>query len=141
MMKPTPMRLLFCWAGTNRFPDHARPAHRAFGERLAPFNVHAPGRHHQELQPESAGALVRHYRDSVDGIAFMALEHFAVREAVNTASGVPTVTLISDIPNARRAAYLGLDNCSADAPWLSIVRFIGRRAGEGDDRRQFSYRA
>ena len=45
----------------------------------------------------------------------MALEHPAVREAVNAlaAAGVPTVTLISDIANARRAAYVGLDNRSA----------------------------
>ena len=42
--------------------------------------------------------------------------------------GVPTVTLISDILNARRAAYVGLDNRSAGrtAGYL-IARFIGPR--------------
>jgi LacI family transcriptional regulator len=40
--------------------------------------------------------------------------------------GVPTLTLISDIANTRRAAYVGLDNRSAGrtAGYL-IARFIG----------------
>jgi LacI family transcriptional regulator len=60
----------------------------------------------------------------------MALEHPVVREAVNSAAerGVPTVTLISDISNTRRIAYIGLDNRSAGrtAGYL-IARFIGPR--------------
>jgi LacI family transcriptional regulator len=73
--------------------------------------------------------LLQHGR-SADGIAFMALEHPAVREAVNQLAdrGVPTVTLISDISGSRRAAYVGLDNRSAGrtAGYL-MARFIRQR--------------
>jgi LacI family transcriptional regulator len=65
-----------------------------------------------------------------NGIAFMALEHPSVREAVNQLAdrGVPTITLISDIANSRRVAYVGLDNRAAGrtAGYL-IANFIGRR--------------
>ncbi|KAG1274906.1 hypothetical protein G6F64_015013 [Rhizopus arrhizus] len=61
----------------------------------------------------------------------MALEHPVVREAVNTLAqqGVPTVTLISDLANSARTAYVGLDNRAAGrtAGYL-IARFIGLRA-------------
>jgi LacI family transcriptional regulator len=73
--------------------------------------------------------LLQHGR-SADGIAFMALEHPSVREAVNQLAdrGVPTVTLISDIANTQRAAYVGLDNRSAGrtAGYL-MARFIRER--------------
>ena len=131
-MTPKPMRLLFLLpAGTNRFLAmlgqliaHSRSPARALQRPL-------PGR-------LSSRASIRNcwrggsgsIGDKVDGIAFMALEHPAVREAVNMLAerGVPTVTLISDIRNARRAAYVGLDNRSAGrtAGYL-IARFIGPR--------------
>ncbi len=130
-MKPKPMRLLFLLpAGTNRFLTTLGQLIAHSEERLAPFNVHCQVDTIKSFNPELLARRLRHYRDKVDGIAFMALEHPAVREAVNMLAerGVPTVTLISDILNARRAAYLGLDNRSAGrtAGYL-IARFIGRR--------------
>ena len=130
-MKPKPMRLLFLLpAGTNRFLSTLGQLIAHSEERLAPFNVHCRVDTIKSFNPELLARRLRHYRDKVDGIAFMALEHPAVREAVNMLAerGVPTVTLISDILNARRAAYLGLDNRSAGrtAGYL-IARFIGPR--------------
>jgi LacI family transcriptional regulator len=130
-MRPKPMRLLFLLpAGTNRFLSTLGQLIAHSEERLAPFNVHCQVDTIKSFNPELLARRLRHYRDKVDGIAFMALEHPAVREAVNMLAerGVPTVTLISDILNARRAAYLGLDNRSAGrtAGYL-IARFIGPR--------------
>jgi LacI family transcriptional regulator len=63
----------------------------------------------------------------------MALEHPAVREAVAAlaARGLPVVTLISDLSNSERAAFVGLDNRAAGrtAGYL-IGRFIGARAAK-----------
>jgi LacI family transcriptional regulator len=63
----------------------------------------------------------------------MALEHPAVREAVAAlaARGLPVVTLISDLSNSDRAAFVGLDNRAAGrtAGYL-IGRFIGARAAK-----------
>ncbi|GHC75580.1 LacI family DNA-binding transcriptional regulator [Limoniibacter endophyticus] len=74
-----------------------------------------------------ASALIRHGKQS-DGICFMALEHPAVREAVNTLAerGIPTVTIISDLGNAARSFYLGLDNRSAGRLAGDLIaRFLG----------------
>lgn len=116
-------------AGTNRYLAHLG---RSIIEQSALFQKHGikPSVEYiKSFNPEAlAVALQRHGR-SADGIAFMALEHPAVREAVNrlSAKGVPTVTLISDIGNAQRSAYLGLDNRSTGrlAGYL-IARFVGK---------------
>src|SRR5947208_5896456 len=130
-MKPMPMRLLFLLPkGTNRFLSMLGQLIARSEARLAPFNVRCQVDTIKSFNPELLARRLWHHRDKVDGIAFMALEHPAVREAVNMLAerGVPTVTLISDIHNARRAAYVGLDNRSAGrtAGYL-IARFIGPR--------------
>jgi LacI family transcriptional regulator, galactose operon repressor len=99
-------------------------------DRLAPFNVHCQVDTIKSFNPELLARRLWQSRDKADGIAFMALEHPVVREAVDRLAerGVPTVTLISDILNARRAAYVGLDNRSIGrtAGYL-IARFLGER--------------
>jgi LacI family transcriptional regulator len=130
-MTPKPMRLLFLLPdGTNRFLSMLGQLIARSEIRLIPFNVRCQVETIKSFNPELLARRLWHYRDKVDGIAFMALEHPAVREAVNMLAerGVPTVTLISDILNARRAGYVGLDNRSAGrtAGYL-IARFIGPR--------------
>jgi LacI family transcriptional regulator len=126
-----PMRLLFLLpAGTNQFLGMLGRLIATSQEQLASLNVRARVEFIKSFNPE---LLARHLGEgarNADGIAFMALEHPAVREAVNSLAerGVPTVTLISDIANTRRTAYVGLDNRSAGrtAGYL-IARFIGPR--------------
>jgi LacI family transcriptional regulator, galactose operon repressor len=130
-MTQKPMRLLFLLpAGTNRFLSTLGQLIARSEVRLAPFNVRCQVETIKSFNPELLARRLWDHRDKVDGIAFMALEHPAVRESVNMLAerGVPTVTLISDILNARRAAYVGLDNRSAGrtAGYL-IARFLGRR--------------
>jgi len=127
---PAPMQLAFILpAGTNRYlrmlgdtVDYAR-------DQWEPFNVHCKVEFIESFDPQALSkSLLRHGRRA-DGIAFMALEHPTVREAVNVLSerGVATVTLISDLSHSRRSAYVGLDNRAAGrtAAWL-LGRFIGR---------------
>lgn len=49
------------------------------------------------------------------GVAFQALDHPLVREAVDelVRSGIPVVTLCSDIGDVERLAYIGIDNRAA----------------------------
>ena len=49
------------------------------------------------------------------GVAFQALDHQLVREAVNelVRAGIPVVTLCSDIGDVERLAYIGVDNRAA----------------------------
>lgn len=82
------------------------------------------------FNPEAlARTLLRHGK-TADGIAFMAIEHPLVREAVDrlVADRVPVATLISDIGSTGRSAYFGLDNRAAGrmAGYL-LARFIAKR--------------
>lgn len=77
-------------------------------------------------------ALVEAGRDS-DGIAFVAIDHPAVRETVNEleSKGTPVVTLLSDLATSRRRAYVGVDNRAAGrtAGYL-LGRFMAEPVGK-----------
>lgn len=130
-LAPRPLKLVFLLpAGTNRFLRMLGETVGFSQEHWAPFNVRCQVDYIESFNPEAlAASLLRHGRRA-DGIAFMALEHPTVREAVATlaANGIPTVTLISDLSNSLRAGYVGLDNRAAGrtAGYL-IARFIGAR--------------
>jgi len=127
---PKPARLTFLLpAGNNRFLARLGETIRASDQRLAPQGVKVQVEFIKSFNPELlARSLFQHGRKA-DGVAFMALEHPAVREAVDSLAerNVPAVTLISDILNCRRAAYVGLDNRAAGrtAGYL-IARFLGK---------------
>ena len=133
-LRPKPMRLVFLLpTGTNRYfrllADHIEYAE----EQLAAFNVRC--RHHfvEGFNPGVLAERLLHHGRRADGVAFMALEHPLVRETVNTlvAEGVHVLTLISDVSNTQRAAYVGMDNRAAGrtAAYL-LARFIGHRKGK-----------
>lgn len=64
-----------------------------------------------------------------DGVALVALNHPAVGEAIRAldARGVPVVTLASDLPDAPRLAYVGIDNGRAGRlAGYTLGRFLGR---------------
>lgn len=68
----------------------------------------------------------------IDGVAVVALEHPAVREAIATLneSSIPVLTLVSDIPNSQRRHFVGIDNSAAGRTAGSLVgRFSGGRPG------------
>ncbi|MFO1033573.1 MAG: LacI family DNA-binding transcriptional regulator [Hyphomicrobiales bacterium] len=63
--------------------------------------------------------------DAYDGVATVALDDPRVREAVNQlgGQGVEVVTLVSDIPSAARAHFVGIDNAAAGR---TAARLMGR---------------
>ena len=128
---PKPMRLVFLLpAGTNQYLAMLGRLVASLADQLAARGAICRVETIRSFSPTLlARHLLQHGREA-DGIAFMALEHPAVREAVNQLAerGVPAVTLISDIANTRRAAYVGLDNRSAGrTAGFLIARFIGDR--------------
>jgi LacI family transcriptional regulator len=68
-----------------------------------------------------------------DGVGFIAIDHPAVREAVNDLerAGTPVVTMVSDVATTRRRAYVGTDNYAAGrtAGYL-LGRFIRQPVGK-----------
>jgi LacI family transcriptional regulator len=129
-----PMRLAFLLpAGTNRYLNMLGRMVADAAPQLAGYNVRCRVESIKSFNPELLARALTANARSADGIAFMALEHPAVREAVNALAerGVPTVTLISDVQNSRRVAYLGLDNrASGRTAAYLIARFIGQRAAK-----------
>jgi LacI family transcriptional regulator len=128
-LAPEPLQLLFV------LPDRSSRFLRMLGEWVgysqehwAPFNVSCKTAFIQSFDPEALAGMLKRRGRRCDGVAFMALEHPLVREAVDTLAehGVPTVTLVSDLSHSRRVAYVGLDNRAAGrtAAYL-IARFVG----------------
>lgn len=120
-------------AGTNTFMKDLAERIEGLHEDMAPLPV--SGRTHfiEGFNPEAlANALVKVGRDSM-GVAFVALEHPFVREAVRhlVERGVSVVTLVSDLSSSKRAGYVGIDNRAAGrTAGLLLGRFIGQRAGK-----------
>jgi LacI family transcriptional regulator len=132
-LQPAPMEIVFLLpAGTNRFLRQLGDQIRASGPALAPYNVQCRVVFIDSFDPASvATALLRHGRKA-QALAFMALEHPRVREAVAQLAehGVHVVTLISDLTQSRREAYVGMDNRAAGrTAALLIGRFLAGREG------------
>lgn len=79
-----------------------------------------------------AEALLK-LRGEVDGVAVVALDHPAVCGAIDSLvdTGVTVVTLVSDVSDARRAHYVGIDNAAAGRTAASLLgRFLAGREGK-----------
>jgi LacI family transcriptional regulator len=131
---PKTLRLVFLLpAGTNRVHRMLADAVEYSEDRLARSHVECRCEFVKGFNPHVLAASLLRFGSQADGIAFMAIEHPLVREAVNTLAekGVPTIALISDLSTSRRCAYVGLDNRAAGrtAGYL-LGRFIGGQAGK-----------
>ncbi len=133
-MRPQPMRLVFLLpAGTNRFLNMLGDSVESAREQFEPLNVQCRCKFVEGFNPQVLVENLLREGKRADGIAFMALEHPLVREAVNTLveKNVHVITLISDLSSSRRAAYVGLDNRAAGrSAGLLLGRFIGPRPGK-----------
>jgi LacI family transcriptional regulator len=84
------------------------------------------------FNPAALAAALERIDDTYDGVAVVALDHPMVREAIDTLAerGLEIVTLVSDVPGARRAHYVGIDNSAAGRTAATLLgRFSGARRG------------
>jgi len=83
------------------------------------------------FNPDTLARTLRALVGVTQGVGVIALDHPTVREAMRalSLSGVPIVTLASDILHVSRAGYVGIDNRAAGrlAGYL-LGRFLGRGA-------------
>lgn len=132
-LQPPPMDIAFLLpAGTNRYLHMLGDTIGYAAEALAPFNVRCRVHYIDSFDPEGVAAALRQQGKRAQGVAFMALEHPLVRAAVDAlvARGVHVITLISDLSDSRRAAYVGMNNRAAGrTAGLLMGRFIGPRTG------------
>ena len=109
-----------------------------------------------ELEPEILAEKLIEVGADTDGIAFVALDHPIVREAVDTLSrnGVGVVSLVSDLSRSSRLGYVGLDNRAAgrtaallmgrflgDKSSGSIALFPGRPSYRGHEEREAGFKS
>jgi LacI family transcriptional regulator len=127
--RPEPMRLAFVLpVGANRYLELLAETIGRSKEEMTPQNVECRAELVAGFNPKALADRLRELAPHYDGVAFMALEHPLVREAVAAlhAEGVFVLTLISDLSNSPRAAFVGMDNRSAGrTAGLLLGRFIG----------------
>lgn len=119
--------------GENAFMQILAKEVLAAAERFAEERVLISVVHVDVFDGEVLAAALEKLSGSVDGVAVVALDHPSVREAINdlTDSGVTVVTLVSDVPRASRAHYVGIDNSAAGRTAASLLgRFLGATSGK-----------
>jgi LacI family transcriptional regulator len=118
--------------GDNAFMQALEREVRAAAERFADERVHLDIAHVDVFDGEALAEALERLKGEVDGVAVVALDHPSVREAINdlSDSGTTVVTLVSDVPRARRAHYVGIDNSAAGRTAASLLgRFLAGREG------------
>jgi LacI family transcriptional regulator len=84
------------------------------------------------FSPQALASHLLSLDDSFDAVIVMALDHPQVRAAIDdlVARGTEVITLVSDVPNSRRAHFVGIDNVAAGRTAATLLgRFVGRRPG------------
>ena len=123
------MRLAFVLPmGANRYLQMLAETIGRAGEEMQPFNVECQVDLVTSFNPKALADRLTSLAGDFDGVAFMALEHPLVREAVAAlhADDVFVLTLISDLSNSARSAFVGMDNRAAGrTAGLLLGRFIG----------------
>ncbi len=130
-LTPSAMRISFVLPqGTNRFIRMLGDTITYSQHSWTPYNVKCRVDYVEGFNPEALATSLKKQAERADAIACMAIEHPLVRDAIEELvdKGKHVITLITDISNTRRAAYIGLDNRAAGrtAAYL-IARFIGAR--------------
>ena len=125
----------FCFVlptGSNSFMQQLRHAVEAASGRYAAERIAISTRMTDVFEPKALAGTLDGLGGEFDGVAVVALDHPRVREAIDqlAAAGTSVVTLVSDVPGAGRAHYVGIDNSAAGRTAATLVgRFLGGRKG------------
>jgi len=134
--QPEVMRLAFVLpVGANRYLEMLAETIAQSAEEMTPYHVECRAELVAGFNPKALADRLRELAPHYQGVAFMALEHPLVREAVAAlhAADVAVLTLISDLSNSARAAFVGMDNRAAGrTAGLLLGRFIGAPDGIGN---------
>ena len=146
-----PVRLAFVIpGGSNTYLanlSQALQADRAPATRIAVHRL-------DTYRPVALASGLRELAAEADGVGVVALDHPAVREAIRdlVARGRRVLTLVSDISDVPRAAYVGIDNRAAGrlaahllgrflpAPSGEVALFAGSLSYRGHEEREMGFR-
>lgn len=130
-LRPEPMDIAFLLpSGTNRYLNMLGDTIKNAADMLTPYHVNCRMHKFDSFDPIKVAATLRRWGKKSQAIAFMALDHPKVVDAVDELvdSGVYVISLISDLGQSKRSAYVGLDNRAAGR---TAAELIGRFAGKG----------
>jgi LacI family transcriptional regulator len=119
--------------GNNAFMAALENEVRSAAERFADERVQIGITHVDVFDGDALADALEKLKGDVDGVAVVALDHPTVREAIDdlTTAGTTVVTLVSDVPRAHRAHYVGMDNSAAGRTAASLLgRFLTGRSGK-----------
>ena len=119
--------------GENEFMNALAAEFQAARERQLQDRVRLTIQYVDTFDGEALAAALEKLPSGIDGVAVVALDHPAVTEAINALADAGTVvlTLVSDVPNSRRAHFVGIDNFAAGRTAASLIgRFVGARQGK-----------
>ncbi len=119
-------------ADRNPFMARLAESVEAVAQEFATFRVRPLLARVPHLDPSALAAAVAGLAGRSAGVALIGLDHPLVRGAVErlVEAGTPVVTLVSDIPGARRSGYVGTDNLAAGRTAAALMgRFGAGRAG------------
>ncbi|MBX3607289.1 MAG: substrate-binding domain-containing protein [Piscinibacter sp.] len=119
-------------AGTNSFVGLLSQQVQALAPWLAEQRAAAAVQSVDVFSPVDLAQHLAGLQGQVDAVVVMALDHPLVRAAIDdlAAHGTVVVTLVSDVPTARRSHFVGIDNVAAGRTAATLLgRFIGPREG------------
>lgn len=125
----------FCFllpAGSNSFMRQLAEQIQQTGDWLKEQRAFIEMREVDVFDPQALAAALEGLGEAYQGVAVVALDHPAVREAIDAlvARGVEVVTLVSDVPTSRRSRFIGIDNPSAGRTAATLMgRFAGTKRG------------
>jgi LacI family transcriptional regulator len=125
----------FCFllpTGSNSFMRQLAEQIQQTGDWLKEQRVLVDLREVDVFDPQALAHALDSLGQSYQGVAVVALDHPAVREAIDTLAGrgVEVVTLVSDVPTSRRSRFIGIDNPSAGRTAATLMgRFAGAKRG------------
>lgn len=111
-----------------RLSEHFLASARMLGrDRVTCYRIHM-----EDLSAERVAQTIEHTAEISDGVVVVAYDHPVIRRAINRAAEqVPVVTLLSDVPGARRVSYVGTNNYKAGRVAGELMaRFLGDAGGE-----------
>lgn len=120
-------------AGPNTFMAMLEDAISDVGRTVASDGVTVNCHRVKGFNAQILADSIRKLGPRSSGLAVVALENPVVREAVNgiADSGVPVVTLVSNLTTPKKAGYVGLDNRAAGrTAGFLLGRFLGQRKGQ-----------
>ena len=106
------------------------------------------------FDPDSLSRTLRPLEGASSGVGLVAIDHPVIRDAIRrlVQSGVPVVTLVSDVQHVPRTGYVGIDNRTAGrlAGYLmsrflapgrhKVALFAGSIAYRGHEEREMGFR-